>query len=224
MHLRAALLAGLSLALIVPTAQASASAPAKRGKLRATLTVLPGSTVTASVPEVPLRPAGPAHVARTSPLTGALQAKATQGWTSKWDLLDVPFRGSLALPSLAPDPLCPNTAALQRLEVTAPSELEISSNGRVGWTLVVKGAGAQVFGCAPAGALVGTTTIGLTGRTEIGVLKRVALRGQVSDITLPDGSVAQLSASLLVRINLRHRVLIQTHQLSLCHCPRAKQE
>jgi len=63
-----------------------------------------------------------------------------------------------------------------------------------------------VFGCAPAGALVGTTTIGLTGRTEIGVLKRVALRGQASDISLPDRSVAQLSASLLVRINLRHRV------------------
>ncbi len=190
----------------MPSAQASASPPAKRGKLRATLTLLPGSTLTAAVPEAPLRPAGPAHVPRTSPLTGTLQAKATQGWTSKWDLLDVPFRGSLALPSLALDPLCPNAATLQRLEVAAPSQLEISSTGRVGWTLVVNGTGAQVFGCAPARALVGTTTIGLTGRTEIGFLKRVALRGQVSDISLPDGSVAQVSASVLVRINLRHRV------------------
>lgn len=197
-------MAGLLLTLVSSGAQASASP--RHAKLAATVTLLAGSTLTATVPDAPVRPAGPAHAPRSSPLTGSLRAPATPGWTSAWDILDVPFRGSIAPTSFIPDPLCPGASAPAKLEVVAPSQFELTSSGRVGWSLVIKGGAAQLFGCAPAGPLAGTTTIPLHGRTEIGATKRIALRGTVSDIALPDGSTGQLTASVVVRVNLRHRV------------------
>ena len=215
MLIRAVLLGWLVMALVPSGAQAAT--PAKRGKSPATVTLLPGSTLTASVPEVPVRPAGPEHPTRSAPLTGTLRAKGTGGFGPRVDVVDVPFRGSIVPSSFAPDPLCPTAAPPPKLDLVAPSQMEFSITGTAGWSLVIKGGGSQVFGCGPAGPLTGTTTMLLRGRltgtatmvrrgrTEPQGLKRLSLTGTVSDIALPDGSMGQLRANLVAKVSLGRR-------------------
>ncbi|MFN8624277.1 MAG: hypothetical protein U0869_26335 [Chloroflexota bacterium] len=201
MRLRAVLLIAALIAAAFPGVAA-----AKRPRLRATVTLLPGSTLAASVPDpIGVRPVGPTHAPRSSPVAGTLHAKATRNLGAYVNVVDVPFRGSLALASPAPDPLCPGAVAPPSdFEVVSPSLLSVSITGRVFWNLVIRGGGTQLFGCGPA-PLSGTTTLPLLGRAEDGVLKHVLLRGQVSDIALPDGSAGRITASLVVRVKLRDR-------------------
>lgn len=86
--------------------------------------------------------------------------------------------------------------------------------GSTGWNLVVRGGATQLFGCGPAGALTGTTSIGLVGhridtgamfrqgRTEPRELQRLTFTGSISGITLPDGAAGQLTAKVIARVRL----------------------
>jgi len=206
------LLGALVMALVSCGSQAALAANAKRSA--ATVTLLPGSTLTASVTEVPVRPAGPEHLRRSTPLSGTLRAKGTGGFGPRVDLIDVPFRGSIAPSSFARDPLCPAAAPPPRFDLVAPSQMEFSITGAAGWNLVIKGGGSQLFGCGPAGPLTGTTNILLRGRridtatmfrrgrTEPRELKRLSFTGSVSGITLPDGAIGQLTANIVARVSL----------------------
>jgi len=133
------------------------------------------------------------------------------------DSITVPFRGSIALTALVRDPLCPTAAPPPSLDLVAPSLMDFSITGRAGWSLVIKGAGSQVFGCGPAGPLTGTTWIDLrapridtaamfrNGRTQPRELKRLKFTGTASGITLPDGATGQLTANLVARVSLGRR-------------------
>lgn len=82
MRMLSVLLSALALALVSLVGPAAA-ADAKRSA--ATVTLLPGSTLTASVAEVPVRPTGQAHPTRSTPLTGTLRAKGTGGFGPRVD-------------------------------------------------------------------------------------------------------------------------------------------
>lgn len=206
------LLSALVMALASFGSQAALAADA--GRSAATVTLLPGSTLTASAAQAPVRPAGPEHLARSTPLTGTLRAKGTGGFGPRVDLIDVPFRGSIAAASFARDPLCPAAAPPPRFDVVAPSEMQFSITGTADWSLVIKGSGSQLFGCGPAGPLTGRTSILLRarridtaamvrrGRTEPRELKRLSFTGTVPDITLPDGTIGKLTASVVAKVSL----------------------
>ena len=79
----------------------------------------------------------------------------------------------------------------------------LAITGTVTWNVVLNGSGSQLFGCGPAGPLAGTTSILLRGTSGAKGLVELALTGSVPDIALPDGSKGQLTANLLVNVDLR---------------------
>ena len=171
----------------------------------AKVTLLPGSTLTAAVPLRPVQQTGPAHTERSTPLTGTLRGRILGGVAPTDDLADVEaqdFSGSITPASFAPDPLCQAAAPPRAFDVVPSSPMLLAGTGKVGWSLTLKGGASQLFGCGPAGPLTGTTTIGLSGTSAAKGLAQLALSGSAADIALPDGSKGQLTAKLLVNVDL----------------------
>jgi hypothetical protein len=166
------------------------------------VTLLAGSTLTATVPERPVQPTGPAHQDRSTPLTGTLHATIPAHITPAVDVEEVNFSGAITPVSFAPDPLCSAAAVPPTFDSLASSTMLLAATGTVTWTLVLNGAPSQLFGCGPSGQLSGTTTISLRGVSGAKGLAELALSGSVPDIALPDGSKGQLTANLVVNVDL----------------------
>ena len=168
-------------------------------------TLLPGSTLTAMMPDVPVRPTGPAHPERVTPLRGTLRARIPGRFAPNADINTIDFSGAITPASFAPDPLCVGTTPPPTFTIVPKSTMSLAVNGDVTWNLVLRGAPSQLFGCGPAGPLTGTTSIPLSGRSEANGLLDLTLIGSVPDIALPDGSKGQLTAHLDVSVDLSGR-------------------
>lgn len=157
------------------------------------VTLLPGSSITASAPGRP---------DRSTPVSGVLRGTTLGSVTPNRDIAADAFYGPLQLSSFAPDPLCPGTASPGTTDVIGGSRLDIGANGSVRFSLSLAGSPAQVFGCGPAGALAGATTFPLTGTVGPKGLTEQALTGSTSGILLPGGTQGGLAANLVISVDL----------------------
>lgn len=160
------------------------------------VTLLPGSTVTASAPGRP---------DRATPVSGVMRGAIRGPFAPNRDVIVEGFMGALQFASFAPDPLCPGTAPPASTDVVGGSRLDILAKGEVRFSLNIGGATSQVFGCGPAGPLVGATTFPLSGTVGPKGLLEQPLAGDVPGIVLPDGTQGGLAARLLVNIDLSGR-------------------
>lgn len=163
---------------------------------QAQITLLPGSTITASAPGRP---------DRSTPVTGVLRGALNGPFTPNRDIAAGGFRGSVSFASFAPDPLCPGTAPPLVTDAIGGSRLDVLTGGEVRLSLNLNGAASQLFGCGPAGGLVGATTLALNGSVGPSGLIRQSLTGGAPGIVLPGGTQGGLAADLLVKIDLPGR-------------------
>lgn len=158
------------------------------------MTVLAGSTITASAPGRP---------DRSSPVTGTFRGSIPPGFKPNTDVTTDFTTGGLVPTAFAADPLCPGTTPPASFDLGATSPQTLFASGDASMTLVLSGAPSQLFGCGPAGPLAGTTTIPLSGKVVKGVgLSGLPLTGSVSGIPLPGGSTGGLAANLTVNVDL----------------------
>lgn len=151
------------------------------------VTLLPGSTLTAWAPGRP---------DRSTPVTGTLVGRPG-GITSPKFLGETGFTGTLALPSLATDPLCPGSTPPTSVEVDGSSVILFDSATAVTLSLVLRGQADQLFGCGAPGGLTGTTTL-TSVSSAVGLTNRMPMIGVVGDIALPGGSQGGITTNLLV--------------------------
>jgi len=158
------------------------------------MTVLAGSTITASAPGRP---------DRSSPVTGTFRGSIPPEFKPNTDVTTNFTTGGLVPSAFPADPLCPDTPAPASFELAASSPQTLFASGDASMTLVLNGAPSQLLGCGPAGPLAGTTTIPLSGKVVKGVgLLGLPLTGSVSGIPLPGGSTGGLAANLTVNVDL----------------------
>lgn len=153
------------------------------------VTVLPGSTLTAWAPGRP---------DRSTPITGTLLGRFRNGDPDARLTTTTQIAGSLALPSLAPDPLCPGSTPPASVEVESSSGLIIRGDAGAWLTLVLRTSPVQLFGCATPGGPAGTTTLTAAGGGP-GMYNRMSMIGVVGDVALPGGSQGGITANLLVQ-------------------------
>ncbi len=158
------------------------------------MTVLTGSTITASVPGRP---------DRSSPVTGTFRGSIPARFKPTTDITTSFTTGGLVPSAFAADPLCPGATPPASFDLGATSPQTLLASGDASMTLVLNGAPSQLFGCGPAGPLSGTTTIPLSGKVvpPLGLLG-LPLTGSVSGIPLPGGSTGGLAANLIVNVDL----------------------
>ena len=180
-----------------------------RPDLPAKITVLGGSTLTATAAGRP---------DRSAQLTGVLRGTLRGGF--KPTLIDgrrllpgdlnveqisgslTPLGAALAQAVFPPDPLCPDTKPPGTFDaVPTSSTLVLPANGAATFNLTLNGAASQLFGCGPAGPLNGTSTLPLTGKPAPpkGLLE-LGMTGSVTGIPLPAGSQGGLAASLVLMV------------------------
>lgn len=157
------------------------------------ITLLPGSTITASAPGRP---------DRSTPVAGVLRGATTGLFTPNRDINTDGFLGAVQLASFAPDPLCPGTAPPATTEVVGGSRFDVTTKGAVRFDLNLAGSASQLFGCGPAGAPAGATSFPLTGTVGPKGLLEQSLTGSVPGIVLPGGTQGGLAANLLVAVDL----------------------
>ncbi len=157
------------------------------------MTVLAGSTITASAPGRP---------DRSSPVTGTFRGSIPGRFNPNTDVGVNYTTGGLVPSAFAADPLCPGTTAPASFDLGASSPQTLFASGNASTTLILNGAPSQLFGCGPAGPLTGTTTIPLSGHVGPKGLLELPLTGSVSGIPLPGGSTGGLAANLTVNIDL----------------------
>ena len=153
------------------------------------VTVLPGSTLTAWAPGRP---------DRSTPVTGTLLGRYKSGEQDGRTLVTNQIAGTLALPSLAPDPLCPGSTPPTSVEVDSASGLVNRADAGDWLTLVLRTTPAELFGCATPGGPAGTTTLTSAGALP-GLYNRRSMIGVVGDVALPGGSQGGITANLLVQ-------------------------
>ena len=193
--LRSAVLAGARTSIVLGAGEQQPSelqVPAVRVKM----TVLPGSTITASAPGRP---------DRSSPVGGVVRGFIPGRFKPNTDVGISYTTGGLAPSAFAPDPLCPGTPAPATFDIAAGSQQTLFASGDQSMTLVLNGAASQLFGCGPAGPLSGTTTIPLSGHVGPRGLLELSIAGSVGGIPLPGGSTGGLAANLLVSVDLSGR-------------------
>lgn len=154
----------------------------------ASITVLPGSTITAWAPGRP---------DRSTPVSGALLGRYRNGADP---FVTTNISGTLALPSLAADPLCPGSTPLTSVDVDSSSEMVFGLTGHH-LTLVLRGQPVQLFGCGPAGGPAGTTSLTVSAPMNA-PSNRLPMFGALGDLTLPGGSQGGITASLNVRYDV----------------------
>ena len=114
-----------------------------------------------------------------------------------------PLDAALAQAVFPPDPLCPDTAPPGKFDaIPASSTLLLTASGDATLNLTLSGAASQLFGCGPAGALNGTTTLPLTGHVGPNGLLDLSVGGSVTGIGLPNGSQGGLAARLVLNVDL----------------------
>lgn len=151
------------------------------------ITFLPGSTLTAWAPGRP---------ERSTPVTGSLLGRFRNGEPDPRNPATTQIAGTLSLPSLAADPLCPGSTPPTSVEVDSSSTM--ASPGPAGSTLslVLRAQPEQLFGCGAPGGLTGTTTLTSVGSAV--TLNRMPMIGVVGDVALPGGSQGGITTNLLV--------------------------
>jgi hypothetical protein len=159
------------------------------------ITVLPGSTLTAWAPGRP---------DRSTPVTGSLLGRFRNGEPDPRLLTTTEIAGTLALPSLAPDPLCPGSTPPTSVAVDGSSGMVMRGDGGQALTLILRDQPAQLFGCAPPGGPAGTTTL-TSVAPPIAPLNRMPMIGVVGDVALPGGSQGGITANLLVNWDFTKR-------------------
>ena len=157
------------------------------------MTVLAGSTITASAPGRP---------DRSSPVTGTFRGSIPGVFQPNTDVPTNFTTGGLVPSAFPADPLCPGTTAPASFDLAATSPQTLFASGDASTTLILNGAPSQLFGCGPAGPPTGTTTIPLSGHVGPKGLLELPLTGSVSGIPLPGGSTGGLAANLTVNIDL----------------------
>jgi hypothetical protein len=167
--------------------------PPKRPGPTVKMTVLAGSTITASAPGRP---------DRSSPVTGTFRGSIPGRFEPNTDVPTNFTSGGLVPSAFPADPLCPGTTAPASFDLAATSPQTLFASGDASTTLILNGAPSQLFGCGPAGPLTGTTTIPLSGHVGPKGLLELPLTGSVSGIPLPGGSTGGLAANLTVNIDL----------------------
>lgn len=165
------------------------------------ITVLSGSTLTATAVGRP---------DRSAQLSGVLHGMIPGRFKPSTDI-DVeqisgsltPLGAALAKAVFPPDPLCPDTAPPGTFDaIPASSTLLLAASGDAALNLTLNGTASQLFGCGPAGALNGTTTLPLTGHVGPNGLLDLGVGGNVTGIGLPNGSQGGLAASLVLNVDL----------------------
>jgi hypothetical protein len=160
-------------------------------------TLLPGSTLTAWAPGRP---------DRSTPVAGTLLGRFRNGGPDPRALTTTDVTGTLALPSLAPDPLCPGSTPPTSVDVDGSSAMVQRPETGSALTLVLRAQPAQLFGCGPPGGLTGTTTL-TASALGTSPLNRLAMTGVVGDVALPGGSQGGITANLLVNYDFTKRWL-----------------
>ena len=159
------------------------------------ITVLPGSTLTAWAPGRP---------DRSTPVTGSLLGRFRNGEPDPRLLTTTEIAGTLALPSLAPDPLCPGSTPPTSVDVDRSSGMVERGGTGNNLTLVLRAQPEQLFGCGPPGGLTGTTALTAVA-PPIAPLNRMPMIGVVGDVALPGGSQGGITANLLVNWDFTKR-------------------
>ena len=157
------------------------------------ITILPGSTLTATAAGRP---------DRATPLTGTIRGYIPGRFKPNTDIQITNSKGIVTPTAFAADPLCPGESPLSSIDTVGPSSMVLRASGAATFDLTLGAAPPQVFGCGPAGAPAGTTTIPLTGKAGPKGLLELTLSGAVTGIPLPGGSTGGLAASLLVNVDL----------------------
>lgn len=167
------------------------------------ISVLGGSTLAATAAGRP---------DRSAQLTGVLRGRIPGYFKPNTDV-DVqgisgsltPLTASLAQATFPPDPLCPDTKPPGTFDVVSPSHLLLKASGEAVFDFIVNGGASQLFGCGPAGALTGTTTLPLSGKVGPKGLLELGVAGNVGGIALPAGSQGGLATSLVMNVDLSGR-------------------
>lgn len=170
--------------------------PGERPGVPTKVTLLPGSTLTASAAGRP---------DRSTPLAGTLRGEIPARFKPNSDVETSLTTGGLTPTAFAADPLCPGTTPPAAFDLGTGSSMTLYANGTQKLDLVVAGSPSQLFGCGPAGPLAGTTTIPLTGRVGDKGLLELPLSGVATGIPLPGGSTGGLVANLVVHVDLTGR-------------------
>jgi hypothetical protein len=183
-------LAGARLTITVGPGEAPPSEPLG---VPTKITILAGSTLTATAAGRP---------DRATPLTGTIRGYIPGRFKPNTDIQVTNSKGIVTPTAFATDPLCPGESPLASIDTVAPSSMVLMASGVATFDLTLNAAPSQVFGCGPAGAPAGTTTIPLTGKVDKNGLLALPLSGSVTGIPLPGGSTGGLAASLVVTVDL----------------------
>ena len=176
-----------------PVGTGKAPLPAPVTDIPVKMTVLAGSTITASASGRP---------DRSSPVTGTFRGSIPGRFEPNTDVGVNYTTGGLVPTAFPADPLCPGTTAPASFDLAATSHQTLAASGEGNTTLILNGGPSQLVGCGPAGPLTGTTTIPLSGHVGPKGLLELSLTGSVSGIPLPGGSTGGLAANLTVNVDL----------------------
>jgi len=157
------------------------------------ISLLGGSTITASAPGRP---------DRSGQLTGTLRGGIPRNFKPNTDIVVSDFSGALTPILFGADPLCPGVTPPTSIDSVAGSKMTLFASGQAQMDLILNDAPSQIFGCGPAGAPSGTTTIPLVGRVGPDGLLKLSIAGSVSGVELPGGSQGGLAASLVLNVDL----------------------
>ena len=157
------------------------------------VTLLGGSTITASAPGRP---------DRSGQLTGTLRGGIPSNFKPNTDIVVSDFSGAITPVLFGADPLCPGVSPPTSIDSVAGSKMTLFASGQAQFDLVLNDAPSQIFGCGPAGAPTGTTTIPLSGKVGPDGLLKLGVTGSVSGIELPGGSQGGLAANLVLNVDL----------------------
>jgi hypothetical protein len=184
----------------VGTGKDDPTSPAQGAGVPVKITVLGGSTLTASASGRP---------DRSAQLSGVLRGTIPGRFNPNTDIGVEQISGSLTALGAAlaqavfpPDPLCPDTPPPGTFDALPSSQLLLKASGDGIFNLVLNGAASQLFGCGPAGALSGTTTLPLTGHVGPKGLLEMPEAGAATGIPLPAGSQGGLAANLVLNVDL----------------------
>ncbi len=169
------------------------TAPGPPPPVPAKITLLGGSTITASAAGRP---------DRSGQLTGTLRGGIPATFKPNTDVTTENITGALTPVLFGADPLCPGVAPPTSIDSVGSSKLTLLASGQAQFDLVLNDAPSQIFGCGPGGAPTGTTTIPLAGKVGPDGLLKLNVTGSVGDIALPNGSTGGLAANLVLNVDL----------------------
>ena len=176
------------------TVGAGQTAPGPQPGVPAKVTLLGGSTLTASAAGPP-GPLGPAHrdPARHDPEQVHAQHRH-HGRGVQRGAHAVPVRRRSALPGDSRPPTS--------IDSVSTSKMTLLASGQAQFDLVLNDSASQIFGCGPAGAPTATTTLPLSGKVGPDGLLKLNITGSVGAIDLPGGSQGGLAANLVLNVDL----------------------